>query len=157
MTTPEKVRRGPRAARVVEPRSAGRRRRAAAARRPVALAEQVAEAVLGVPGVVGLHPGHDGLAVTYFPDRLVTGVRLHLSGCDVHVVTAWEASVGTTTAAVRRAVAPLVGGRIDVTVDEIAPPAPQSTSSERSTAAADRGGSSARASIAAGSTQPSTA
>ncbi|MDQ1106141.1 hypothetical protein [Nocardioides zeae] len=83
--------------------------------------------MLGVPGVVGLRAGRDGLAVTYLPDRLVTGVRLHLSGCEVHVAMAWEASVGTTTKAVRRAVAPLVGGAVDVTVDEITPPARRSS------------------------------
>lgn len=145
----------------------GRRAADAAARRAVrtssgippragALADQVSAAVLRVPGIVGLHAGPDGLATTYLPDRWITGVRLHLTGCEVHVVMAWEASVGATTRAVRRAVAPLVDGSVDVTVAEIAPPSGQSTV-PRSASAAERGGSSASASIPAGSTQPSTA
>lgn len=151
----------------------GRRAAGAAARRGVrtssgipphagALADQVAAAVLRVPGVVGLHAGPDGLAATYLPDRWITGVRLHLTGCEVHVVMAWEASVGATTRAVRRAVAPLVDGTVDVTVAEIAPPGQSAASaasaaSARPAPASERGGSSASASIAAGSTQPSTA
>ena len=157
MTKPDQLRRAPRTARADDARPACRNRRSAPPRQPASLAEQVAEAVLDVPGVVGLRAGRDGLAVTYFPDRLVTGVRLHLGGCEVHVATAWEASVGATTKAVRRAVAPLVGGAVDVTVDEIAPPASQPSLVARSASAAERGGSSARDSIAAGSTQSSTA
>ena len=163
--TQEQRWRGARTAGEDEPRAGRRGRRAAGVteRRVVrtSLAEQVAAAALGVPGVVGLHAGRDGLAVTRLPDRWLTGVRLHLSGCEVHVVTAWEASVGTTTRAVRRAVAPLVGGAVEVTVDDIAPPVRaqpvRSDPLARSASSTDRGGSSARASTAGGSTQPSTA
>lgn len=167
--THEQLHRGRRTGREDAPRPDRRDRRAAGAAarrvvrtavstppRPGALADQVAAAVLRVPGVVGLHAGPDGLASTYLPDRWITGVRLHLTGCEVHVVTAWEASVGATTRAVRRAVAPLVDGSVDVTVAEIAPPTGQSTA-PRSASAAERGGPSASASIAAGRTQPSTA
>ncbi|MDT9593505.1 hypothetical protein RDV89_10540 [Nocardioides zeae] len=85
-------------------------------------ADLVAAAVRAVPGVHDLHPGAYGEVATYLPGRRVTGVRLRDERCDVHVVLTWQAHVRDTTDAVRAAVRPLVGGAVDVTVEDVAPP-----------------------------------
>ncbi|MFY0407499.1 hypothetical protein [Solicola sp. PLA-1-18] len=83
----------------------------------------VADAVRSVPGVADLHAGSFGEVATYLPGRRVAGVRLTDDGADVHVVLTWDAPVDATADAVRRAVAAHVTGAVDVTVEDVAPPA----------------------------------
>ncbi|WP_134767931.1 hypothetical protein [Nocardioides sp. 1609] len=85
-------------------------------------ADRVAAAVLAVPGVHGLHAGVHGEVATYLPGRRVNGVRVRGPGWDVHVVLAWAAPVADTAELVRRSVRGLVGGPVDVTVEDVAPP-----------------------------------
>ncbi|MEH3034068.1 MAG: DUF2273 domain-containing protein [Aeromicrobium erythreum] len=85
-------------------------------------ADQVASAVLAVPGVAELHAGVLGEIGTYLPGRRVTGVRVDDERCDVHVTLAWDAPVRETAQQVRDAVAPLVAVPVVVTVEDVATP-----------------------------------
>lgn len=85
-------------------------------------ADLVAEAVVAVPGVHGLHAGVVGEVATYLPGRRVNGVRLLEPGCDVHVVLEFGAPIQETSDLVRQAVRPLVGGPVDVTVEDVVAP-----------------------------------
>lgn len=88
------------------------------------LADRVAIAVLGVPGVVGLHPGVFGEVATYLPGRRVDGVRLRPDRSEVHLVLAWGAPALPTAEAVRAAASALTGTPVDVSVEDVADPAP---------------------------------
>jgi hypothetical protein len=83
------------------------------------VADAVAEAVLRVPGVTGLHGGRLGEVATYLPGRRVGGVRIGDDGTGVHVVVDPDASLRATAAAVRDAVAPHVRGPITVVVEDL--------------------------------------
>ncbi|BBY49922.1 hypothetical protein MARA_33900 [Mycolicibacterium arabiense] len=86
------------------------------------LADSIAEAILAVPGVAGLHPGMFGEVGTYLPGRRVTGVRITDDGVDVHVTVHEGVDVRRTAVAVRDAVALVApGSTVDVTVEDIAP------------------------------------
>lgn len=85
------------------------------------LIDQIALVVLGTAGVHDLHAGGVGQVATYLPGRRVTGIRTVEDGYDVHVVLAWGFSVSATAAAVRAAVQALAPGRVDVTVEDVAP------------------------------------
>lgn len=85
--------------------------------------DEVAAAILAVPGIHGLHAGVLGEVATYLPGRRVNGVRLRDPGCEVHVVLEWGMPVAGTAQQVREALAGLVRGPIDVTVEDVAPPA----------------------------------
>lgn len=87
------------------------------------LADQVAEAVRAVPGVHDLHGGVLGEVGTYLPGRRVAGVRIEDQRCEVHVALEWDADLAATVEAVRTAVRPLVGGAVDVTVEDLVLPA----------------------------------
>ncbi|GAA1897689.1 Asp23/Gls24 family envelope stress response protein [Lapillicoccus jejuensis] len=85
--------------------------------------DALVDAVLGVPGVVGLHAGALGEVATYLPGRRVPGVRVRDGVVDVHVVLAEGAPLRTTAVAVRAAVATLVpGAAVDVTVEDVRAP-----------------------------------
>ena len=84
------------------------------------LADQVADAVRAVPGVHDLYGGVLGEVATYLPGRRVVGVRLTDDGCDVHIVTTGRQPLAEVAPAVRAAVRPVVPGRIDVTVEDVA-------------------------------------
>jgi hypothetical protein len=86
---------------------------------PGELADVVAETVRAVPGVHDLHGGVLGEVGTYLPGRRVAGVRLTDDGCDLHIAATSVAPLADTVRAVRAAVRPLVGGRIDVTVEDV--------------------------------------
>lgn len=90
---------------------------------PVEQADVIATAVLGTPGVQGLHPGAFGEVATYLPGRRVTGVRVLDDSCEVHVTLRWGAPFADTSAAVRDAIRPLTTGPIDVVVEDVASPA----------------------------------
>lgn len=87
-------------------------------------ADLVASAARSVPGVRDLHGGAMGEVATYLPGRRVAGVRVQDHRCSVHVVIDWEAGIAETAERVRAAVRPLVDGPVDVTVEDIADPAP---------------------------------
>ncbi|WZH50960.1 MAG: hypothetical protein PIR53_13125 [Nocardioides alkalitolerans] len=88
----------------------------------VDVADQVAAAVLAVPGVHALHPGAFGEIATYLPGRRVAGVRVADERCEVHVVLRWPAPLAATTDAVRAAVRSVVPGPVDVTVGDVVDP-----------------------------------
>ncbi len=88
----------------------------------VELADQVAAAVLTVRGVTGLHGGMFGETATYLPGRRVPGVRLTEDVTDIHLTLAYGAPVFATAQQVRTAVAALVPGPVNVTVEDVAPP-----------------------------------
>lgn len=82
-------------------------------------ADTIAEAVQNVPGVAGLHAGTFGEVGTYLPGRRVPGIRIRDGATDVHVSLFFDATVGETAARIREAVAPLAGGIVNVTVEDI--------------------------------------
>ncbi len=83
------------------------------------LADRVAAAVLTVRGVTGLHGGMFGETATYLPGRRVPGVRLTENVTDIHLTLAYGAPVFTTAQQVRTAVAALVPGPVNVTVEDV--------------------------------------
>lgn len=87
-------------------------------------ADRIAEAVLAVSGVHGLHAGVLGEAATYLPGRRVNGVKLKEDACEVHVVLDWGSPILQTADDVRVAVEPLVSGRVNVIVEDISAPQP---------------------------------
>lgn len=86
------------------------------------LADRVVAVVRGVEGVAALHPGMFGEAATYLPGRKVVGVQLREGVTNVHVVLEWGASVPATADRVRRAVEPVVGTRVHVSVQDVTEP-----------------------------------
>ena len=89
----------------------------------VELVDQVAAAVLAVPGVAGLHGGSFGEAATYLPGRRVRGIRLREEGTDIHLTLTYGSPVLATAEKVRTAVAGLAPTPVHVTVDDIVPAA----------------------------------
>lgn len=87
------------------------------------LADVVADVVLAVPGVAGLHGGMFGEAGTYLPGRRVAGVRLGEDGADIHLSVVFGVPVRETAEAVRRAVAALVPGPVHVSIEDVFPAA----------------------------------
>jgi len=92
-------------------------------------ADRIRAVALAVPGVAGLHGGSPAEAATYLPGRRVAGVRVTGDGtAEVHVVLTLDVPVLATAARVRDAVAAVVGGRVDVVVEDLVePPAPAQT------------------------------
>jgi uncharacterized alkaline shock family protein YloU len=82
-------------------------------------ADIVAAAATGVPGVVGLHSGMFGEVGTYLPGRRVPGVRIADGVTEVHVTLLFGSPVLETAARIRDVVAALVGGRVDVTIEDV--------------------------------------
>ena len=83
------------------------------------LADEVAAAVLAVPGVHSLHPGQFGEAATYLPGRRVEGVQLRESATHVHVVLDWSANIPATAERIREVVQHHVSTPVDVTVHDV--------------------------------------
>ncbi|MGV8968361.1 MAG: hypothetical protein ACOH2F_19015 [Cellulomonas sp.] len=96
------------------------------------LADAVANAVLAVPGVVGLHTGTFGEIATYLAGRRVEGVQIRPDSCAVHLVLAWGAPVLATADRVRAVVGPLVGTPVDVSVEDVVGPSDRSTGTSQS-------------------------
>ena len=84
-------------------------------------ADAVAAAVTAVPGVAELHPGMFGEVGTYLPGRRVPGVRIAVGRTEVHVSLVYGVPVRPTAARIRDAVADVVGGPVDVTVEDVIP------------------------------------
>ncbi len=91
------------------------------------LADQVAAAVLAVRGVTGLHGGMFGETATYLPGRRVPGVRLTENVADIHLSLTYGGPVFATAQQVRTAVAALVPGPVNVTVEDVTSPADAAT------------------------------
>ena len=87
------------------------------------LADQVAEAVLSVPGVHALHGGVLGEVATYLPGRRVAGVRLLEGVTQVHLVLDWDAPMSATIDEVRERVSALVPGVVHLAVEDVQGPA----------------------------------
>lgn len=83
------------------------------------LADRVAAAVRAVAGVADLHTGAFGEVATHLPGRRVGGVQIRTDHCAVHVVLYWGAPVLATADRVRAVVTPLVGTRVDVTIEDV--------------------------------------
>lgn len=81
--------------------------------------EDIADAVLAIDGVVGLHGGMFGEAATYLPGRRVAGIRIADDGTEVHVTLQFGVAVRETAEAVRRTVAAMVDGPVHVTVEDV--------------------------------------
>ncbi|MFI8566336.1 Asp23/Gls24 family envelope stress response protein [Rhodococcus sp. NPDC078407] len=81
--------------------------------------EDIADAVLAVDGVVGLHGGMFGEAATYLPGRRIAGIRSGENGTEVHVTLEFGVAVRDTADAVRRTVAAMVDGPVHVTVEDV--------------------------------------
>jgi len=88
----------------------------------VELADRVAAAVLAVHGVTGLHGGMFGETATYLPGRRVPGVRLTEDVTDIHLTLTYGAPVFATAQQVRTAVAALVPGPVNLTVEDVTSP-----------------------------------
>ncbi|MEO6880398.1 MAG: Asp23/Gls24 family envelope stress response protein [Mycobacteriaceae bacterium] len=88
---------------------------------PVEIEDRIVEAVLTVPGVVAMHGGTFGEAATYLPGRRVSGVRINDQGTDVHVTVLYGSVVRTVAEQVRRAVAAVSPGPVQVTVEDLVP------------------------------------
>jgi uncharacterized alkaline shock family protein YloU len=83
------------------------------------MADVVAAAVRGVPGVSDLHAGMFGEVGTYLPGRRVPGVRLGDDVTEVHVTLVFGAPVRETAARIRDVVATITRGPVDVTVEDV--------------------------------------
>jgi hypothetical protein len=87
-------------------------------------AQLIAEAVLGVDGVVALSAGPVGQFRSYLPGgRSVPGVRLDEDRVAVNVICRYGPALTDLGVAVASALQPLRGGRaVDVTVDDLVLP-----------------------------------
>jgi uncharacterized alkaline shock family protein YloU len=85
-------------------------------------ADVVAAAVKSVPGVAELHAGMFGEVGTYLPGRRVAGIRIGDGVTDIHVTLVLGTPVRETAARIRDVVARLVGGNVDVTVEDVVAP-----------------------------------
>jgi hypothetical protein len=83
------------------------------------LAERVADAVLAVPEVAGLHGGVFGEIATYLPGRRIEGIRISSDLCAVHIVARYPADLPAVAEAVRAQVAPLVVMPVQVTIEDL--------------------------------------
>jgi NADPH-dependent curcumin reductase CurA len=82
-------------------------------------AELIANAVLAVPGVAGLHGGMFGEVATYLPGRRVLGVALGDDSCAIHISVRYPAHVIETAERVRAALVPMLDVPVDVTVEDV--------------------------------------
>ncbi|WP_053205540.1 Asp23/Gls24 family envelope stress response protein [Jiangella muralis] len=97
----------------------------AGGRREQLLADRIAEAVLSVDGVIELHGGLFGEVGTYLPGRRVPGIRLGPGdGVEIHLVARWGVPIPRIVDAVRRAVATVTEGEVQVTVEDVSVGAP---------------------------------
>ncbi len=89
-----------------------------------AAVEVAAAVVAEVPGVAGLHAGEFGEVATYLPNRKVIGIRQTADSArtEVHIVVHLDAPVHQTAARVRAALAAVVGGAVDVIVEDVVEP-----------------------------------
>ena len=86
--------------------------------------DAVAAAVRAVPGVVDLHAGAVGEAVTLLPGRRVAGIRSGADGTEVHVALAEGTALREVADAVRIAVRAVAPGPVTVVVEDLVAPEP---------------------------------
>lgn len=85
--------------------------------------DAVAGAAAGCPLVAGMSGGRFGEIATYLPGRRLVGVRLQGEELELHVVARWGTPLPEVADAVRRAVAPVAGGRpVTVYIEDIEVP-----------------------------------
>lgn len=92
------------------------------------IADDIATAVLNVPGVAALHGGMFGEVATYLPGRRVTGVRILEDKVEVHVCVLMGAPIRDTAAAIRATASAVADLPVDVTVEDVVPSAPADSS-----------------------------
>ena len=84
------------------------------------ISERIVAAVLATPGVAAMHGGAFGEVATYLPGHRVAGIRTNPDGVtEVHVTLRYGTPVRDTAARVRDAAAAVVGGVVDVTVEDV--------------------------------------
>lgn len=83
------------------------------------IVDRIAEVVLAVPGVNGLHAGVLGEAATYLPGRRVNGIKVADDACEVHVVLDSATPILQTADAIRSAVESLVDTPVHISVEDI--------------------------------------
>lgn len=88
------------------------------------LVDGIAAAVRAVPGVVDLHAGALGEAVTLLPGRRVAGLRITDDQVEVHLAVAHGESVRGVADDVRAAVAAMRPGPVTVVVEDVVRDAP---------------------------------
>lgn len=88
------------------------------------LVDGIATAVRAVPGVVDLHAGALGEAVTLLPGRRVAGLRIADDHVEVHLAVEHGAAVRTVADDVRKAVAAVRPGPVTVVVEDVVEDAP---------------------------------
>ena len=96
-------------------------------------ADIVATAVTSVPGVAALHAGMFGEVGTYLPGRRIPGVRLSDGVTDIHVTLFFGFPVRETAARIRDVVTGVVGGTVNVTVEDVVAPATTASGPRRDT------------------------
>lgn len=85
-------------------------------------AEVIADLVLAVAGVAGLHGGTYGHVATYLPGRAVTGVRTGIGSTDVHLVAVWGAEIPALADRIRARLEPLLGHPVHIAVEDVTDP-----------------------------------
>ncbi|GAA1480853.1 hypothetical protein GCM10009624_12930 [Gordonia sinesedis] len=82
-------------------------------------AQRVADAVLAIPGVSGLHGGLFGEVATYLPGGRVSGVALDDNGGSVHVVLDLSRDLLGVADLVRDTATEVAGVPMSVTVEDV--------------------------------------
>ncbi|MCF8571975.1 hypothetical protein L5G32_17035 [Gordonia sp. HY002] len=84
------------------------------------VAEQIADAVLALPGVIDLHSGLFGEVATYMPGQRVSGIALRDEDGEVHIVADLTYDLQEVAAAVRDTAESITGLEFSVVVEDIA-------------------------------------
>jgi hypothetical protein len=95
------------------------------------LVDDIANTVLSIAGIAGLHGGEFGEIATYLPGRRVTGIRLGPGGNEIHVTAFYPADLPALGEAVRRYVEPIVDGPVRVVFQDIRRPHADPVSAEK--------------------------
>ncbi|MDS1115639.1 Asp23/Gls24 family envelope stress response protein [Gordonia westfalica] len=82
--------------------------------------DELADAVLAVPGVTGLHGGLLGEVATYLPGRRVAGIVLDADVGEIHIVADMSSDLQTVAATVRDTAERIAGRPFAVVVEDIA-------------------------------------
>ena len=82
-------------------------------------AREIADAVLAVDGVTGLHGGVFGEIATYLPGGRVSGVVVGDDSVDVHVVVDMAHDLRSVAEQVRDVATRIAGSPVSVTVEDI--------------------------------------
>lgn len=87
------------------------------------VAKRVADAVLAVPGVVGLDGGLFGEVATYLPGERVSGVQFSDDEGSVHIVVDLRHDLRQVAAEVADVVAAMCELPVSVTIEDVTAPA----------------------------------